>query len=144
MTYLLDTNVISELVKPTPHPTVVAWAIATSPLQQYLSVLTLGELEKGITLMSVGARQAALLRWAHIDVPRQFLHRVLPLDEDVAKVWGRLSAAGQASGRVLPVIDGLLLATAMVAGVTLATRNVADVANRGTPVFDPWTGTLHP
>lgn len=144
MAYLVDANVLSELVRPQPDAAVLAWARAQPPLALYVSVLTIGEFEKGIARLPAGARRAQLARWARVDVPRQFLGRVLAIDADVAAAWGGLSAAGQAAGRVLPVVDGLLVATAQVHGLTLATRNVSDCAGRGVPVLDPWTGATHP
>jgi predicted nucleic acid-binding protein len=143
VSYLLDTNVISELAKPAPDPNVVAWTRAQSPLDLSLSVLTLGELEKGIARMPAGARRARLEQWVRIDLPQQFLARLLPVDAAVAAAWGELSGAGASGGRVLPVIDGLLLATAQTAGLTLVTRNVSDCCERGVPVYDPWSGVMH-
>ena len=143
MRYLLDTNVISELVRPSPAASVVEWVRAQSALDLMLSVLTLGELEKGIGTLAVGARRDQLTRWARTELPTQFLGRVLSVDQEVAVAWGTLAAVAQAGGRPLPVVDGLLLATAGAHGVTLVTRNVSDCAGRGVPVLDPWTGTLH-
>ena len=143
MRYLLDTNVISELVRPSPSANVVEWVRARSALDLVLSVLTLGELEKGIRALAVGARRDRLTRWARTELPAQFLGRVLSVDHDVAVAWGVLAAAAQAAGRPLPVIDGLLLATAEAHGLTLVTRHVSDCAGRGVAVLDPWTGTLH-
>lgn len=143
MSYLLDTNVVSELVRPAPQPEVVAWAAAQPALALYLSVLTLGELEKGIARLSAGARRTQLARWAAVEIPRQFLGRVLAADAAVAIAWGGLAAAGQGAGRPLPVVDGLLVATARVHGLTLVTRNVGDCAGHGVPVLDPWTGVTH-
>ena len=143
MRYLLDTNVISELVRPSPATGVVEWVRAQSALDLMLSVLTLGELEKGIRALAVGARRDRLTRWARIELPAQFVGRVLSVDQEVAVAWGTLTAAAQAVGRPLPVIDGLLLATAGAHGLTLVTRNVSDCAGRGVAVLDPWTGTLH-
>ena len=143
MSYLLDTNVVSELVQPVPFANVVAWAAARSPLDLSLSVLTIGELEKRIAVMAPGARQSRLARWAQTEVPRQFLGRLLPVDDAVAMAWGRLAATGPAARRPLPAIEGLLLATAQVHGLTFVTRNAAGCAGRGVPVLDPWTGALH-
>jgi hypothetical protein len=143
LAYLIDTNVISELVRPTPDASVVAWARSVSPLEQYLSVLTLGELDKGIGLLPAGARRSQLAEWAHTAIPRQFLGRVLPIDASVAVAWGQLSAAARVGGRQLPVIDGLLVATAVVHKLTIVTRNVGDCADHGVAVLDPWSGTLH-
>jgi predicted nucleic acid-binding protein len=141
--WLLDTNVLSELVKPRPDANVVGWTGARSSLDFALSVLTLGELEKGIARLPSGPRRTQLRLWARSEIPRQFLGRLLPVDEPVALAWGELAAAAQADGRPLPVIDGLLLGTARVAGLILVTRNVSDCAGRGVAVYDPWTDILH-
>jgi len=143
VTWLLDTNILSELVKPRPDSKVEAWARAQSPLDLALSVLTLGELEKGIATLAVGTRRTQLSQWAHSEVPRQFFGRLLPVDAAVAVAWGQLAGIAHTAGRPLPAIDGLLLATAQVFGLTLVTRNVSDCAERGVPVYDPFTGTLH-
>ena len=143
MRFLLDTNIISELVRPAPDARVVAWVRAQSTLDLALSVLTLGELEKGIRTLSDGARRERLARWARTEVPRQFLGRLLAVEEAVALAWGQLAADARAAGRPLPVIDGLLLATAGAHGLTLVTRHVSECAGRGVALFDPWTGTAH-
>ncbi len=143
MRYLLDTNVISELVRPSPTASVVEWVRVQSALDLTLSVLTLGEVETGIRNLADGARRDRLTRWARTELPAQFLGRLLPVDQEIAVAWGELTAAAQAAGRPLPAIDGLLLATAGAHGLTLVTRNVSDCGGRGIPVFDPWTGTLH-
>jgi toxin FitB len=144
VSYLLDTNIVSELVKPAPDANVVTWAQAQSALDLSLSVLSLGEIERGIGLMVPGARRMKLQQWARTEIPRQFHGRLLPVDDGVAIAWGQLAAYGQTTGRQLPVIDGLLLATAQVHALTFVTRNVTDCAGRGVPVYDPWTGTLYP
>jgi predicted nucleic acid-binding protein len=131
-------------VRPAPDANVVAWTRARSPLDLALSVLTLGELEKGIAMLAPSARRAQLAHWARTQLPRQFLGRLLPVSDAVAVAWGEIAGAGQTGGRPLPAIDGLLVATARVHGLTLVTRNVADCAGRGVPVFDPWMNTLHP
>jgi predicted nucleic acid-binding protein len=140
MRFLLDTNVLSELVRPKPHTGVVRWIQAQSPLDLGISVLTLGELTKGIELLRPGKRRSELTAWIGNGLGRQFVGRVLPVDERVAAEWGRLSAAGEIAGRALPVIDGLLLATAAVHGLALVTRNESDCADRGITVISPWTG----
>lgn len=144
MSWLLDTNVLSEMVRPRPDANVVAWMRAQSQLDFSLSVLTLGELEKGIATLPGTARRAQLSQWARTDIPRHFFGRLLPVDVAVAAAWGQLAGDAQASGRPLPVIDGLLLATAKTAGLTFVTRNLSDCAGRGVPVYDPWTATSYP
>ncbi len=140
MRYLLDTNVLSELVKPRPDARVTAWIEARSPLDLLISVLTLGDVEQGIARLTEGPRRTALSQWARVELPTQFVGRLLGVDAAVAVAWGTLSAGGATTGRPLPVMDGLLLATAQVSGLTLATRHVADCAHRGVPVVDPWSG----
>lgn len=137
--YLLDTNVLSEPARPAPNAGVVTWLAAQSPLDLALSALTIGEIEKGISLLTPGKRRSQLEAWLAVELPRQFSGRVLPIDDAVARSWGRLSAEGQQQGRPLPVIDGLLLATASVHQLTLVTRNVEDCQDRGIPLLSPWT-----
>lgn len=139
MSFLLDTNVLSEPAKRAPDANVVAWLEAQSPLDMSISVLTIGELTKGAELLAEGQRRAELLTWIRTDLPRQFVGRIQPVDADVASEWGRLSAEGRARGRELPVIDGVLLATASVHGLTFVTRNAADCVDRGVAVLNPWT-----
>lgn len=140
MRCLLDTNILSELVKPKPDRRVTVWIEAQSPLDLHISVLTLGEVENGIARLIAGRRRTALLRWARAELPAQFRGRLLGVDATVAVAWGALSARAAEEGRPLPVVDGLLLATAEAFGLTLATRNLADCAHRGVPVYDPWSG----
>jgi predicted nucleic acid-binding protein len=136
--YLLDTNVLSEPAKPRPDPGVVGWLEGRSPLDLAISVLTLGEIEKGIRLLPPGSRRERLADWLAADLPRQFLGRVLPIDERVALAWGRLAAEARRGGRDLPVVDGLLLATADAYGLVFVTRNERDCAERGVPIHNPW------
>jgi len=136
--FLLDTNVLAEVARGGAGAPVVVWLRAQPALDLAISVLTLGDVQKGVALLPQGARRAALERWLVADLPRQFLGRVLPIDESVAQAWGQLAAAGRQQGRELPVIDGLLLATAAVHGLTFVTRDEADCADRGVPVLNPW------
>jgi len=136
--FLLDINVLAEAARGSAGAPVVVWLRAQPALDIAISVLTLGEIQKGVALLPQGARRTALEHWLAADLPRQFLGRVLPVDEAVAAAWGRLAAAGRQQGRELPVIDGLLLATAAVHGLTLVTRDEADCADRGVPVLNPW------
>lgn len=140
MRYLLDTNVLTEPAKPRPDPDVVAWLQAQAPLDLAVSVLTLGEVQKGVSLLAAGARRDALETWLRIDLPRQFMGRLLPVEGQVALEWGRLAAEGRRAGRELPVIDGLLLATCAAHGLTLVTRNERDCGDRGIPILNPWAG----
>jgi len=143
--YLLDTNVLSELVKRRPALSVRRWVAAQPPLDLAISVLSLGEVEKGIARLPASDRRTALSRWARTELPTQFVGRLLGVDAAVAVAWGGMSAQAADDRRPLPVLDGLLLATAQVHDLTFVTRNLSDCAGRGwppVPVYDPWTGTL--
>lgn len=137
--FLLDTNVISELVRPKPEPRVAAWIEATDEGLLYLSVLTLGEIRKGIASIRDASRGVALQAWLEGELALRFANHILPIDLPVADRWGRLAAQAIAAKSPLPVIDGLLAATAMHHNLTLVTRNAKDVAPTGVPVFNPWT-----
>ncbi len=138
MRYLLDTNVISEPFKRSPALKVVAWLEQQSPLDLCISVLTAGELTMGFGLAPAGKRRDELQQWVTQDLPRRFIGRLLPVDDVVAREWGRLSADGRARGRELPAIDGLLLATARIHSLVFVTRNERDCADRGVPLLNPW------
>jgi predicted nucleic acid-binding protein len=140
MPFLLDTNVLSEPGRPSPNEDVLGWLKDLDPLDAYLSVLTLGDIEKGVSLMAPGPQKASLRQWLAHDLPGHFLGRILPVDEAVSLAWGNLDAQGQRVGRPLPAIDGLLLATASVHDLTFVTRNLRDCGDRGVPVFSPWDG----
>ncbi len=135
--FLLDTNVISELVRPKPEPKVKAWVAATDEDLLYLSVLTLGEIRKGIASLKDALRRVRLEAWLDGDLAVRFAGRILAIDLAVADRWGRLVAQADLKSR-LPVIDGLLAATALQHNLTLVTRNTKDVAEIGVPVFNPW------
>jgi len=135
LSYLLDTNVLSELRKRDPDSRVTAWLQARPATTLYLSVLTLGELRKGIAPLELGARKQMLQDWLEADLPKFFSGRILPVDARVADQWGILIAQ---EGRPLPAIDSLLAATALVHGLTLVTRNVRDFQYQKLVVIDPW------
>jgi predicted nucleic acid-binding protein len=102
-------------------------------------VLTLGEIRKGAELLPDGRRRERLRAWLRSELPAQFEERVLPITPAVALAWGRFAAEAQRSGRPLHVVDGLLLATAEVHGLTLVTRNVGDFRDRGLPIENPYS-----
>ena len=139
MRYLLDTNVISEAARPRPDPGVVSWLEARAPTDLSISVLTLGEIAKGAALLPESGRRKRLEEWVGAELPMAFQGRVLGIDGAVAIGWGRMAAAARVDGRALPVIDGLLLATAGAHDLVFVTRNVADCADRGVPILNPWS-----
>lgn len=136
--FLLDTNVVSELIKPTPEPRVVSWIQATDESLLHLSVLTIGEIRKGINSLPHGHRRALLESWIGNDLALRFAQRILPIDFEIAERWGLSSAQAKAAGVLLPVIDGLIAATAMHHNLTFVTRNTKDIRIAGVNLFNPW------
>jgi toxin FitB len=135
--FLLDTNLISELVRPKPDLKVRTWVAGIEENLLYLSVLTLGEIRRGISMLRDGARRIALEAWLDGDLIVRFANRVLGIDREIADRWGRLTA--QASRKApLAVIDGLLAATALHHNLIFVTRNTKDLEETGVPVFNPW------
>ncbi len=135
MSYLIDTDVLSELRRKTPSVGVVTWISQRPPATLYLSVLTLGEIRKGIDGLADEARRMKLLDWLQTDLPAFFTGRILPVDAQVADRWGRMVAA---AGRPLPAIDSLLAATALAHDLVLVTRNVKDFAGLPVQIINPW------
>lgn len=133
--YLIDTNVISELRRREPEPRVVEWFEQRPAAQLYLSVLTLGEIRRGVDRLAEGERQQALRTWLEQELPAFFSGRLLPIDEAIAQRWGHLMAQ---MGRPLPAIDSLLAATAIEHNLVLVTRNLKDVADLPVALANPW------
>lgn len=138
--FLLDTNVISELVRPRPNPPVTHWLDSIDEELLFLSVLTLGEIRKGITALAASARKVRLEAWLSGGLIPRFESRILAIDQAIAERWGQVTASLAAQGTPLPVIDGLLAATALDHNLTLVTRHTRDVSLTGVAVFDPWAG----
>lgn len=137
MGYLLDTCLLSEVWKPKPNRGVLDWLGESREDELFLSVLTLGEIQKGIARLPAGKKRGALER-DYALLRSRFSSRVLGVTETVAETWGQLSASAARDGRHLHVVDGLLAATALVAGLTVVTRNGADFAVTPVPLIDPW------
>ena len=135
MTYLIDTNVLSELRRKSPNRDVVEWVSLRPASTLYLSVLTLGEIRKGVERLGEGPRQQQLLDWLEVELPNYFLGRVLAVDARTADRWGRLLGG---AGRPLPAVDSLLAATALQHDLTLVTRNTADFSGLGVRLINPW------
>lgn len=135
MSYLIDTNVLSELRRREPNRGVIEWFEHRPATTLYLSVLTLGELRKGIDLLVNDDRQLKLLDWLEVELPQFFSGRILNVDANVADRWGRLSAQ---MGRPIPAIDSLLAATVLAHGLKLVTRNVRDFNYPELDVINPW------
>lgn len=136
--FLVDTNCISELVRVKPEPRVMEWFDAADEGLLYLSVLTLGEIRKGLAQLSQSKRRTRLETWLDVELRARFAGRLLPVDEEVANRWGLLTARAKQEGKLLATIDGLLAATALHYDLTLVTRNVSDFAETQVPVLNPW------
>jgi len=136
--FLLDTCVVSELIRPAPIPSLVEWINNQPEERLFMSVLTLGELRKGIDRLPDGAKRTRLEIWLDSDLRIRFTGRWLPVDEEVAERWGLIAANTASKGLTLPVIDGLIAATALTHGMTVVTRNSADMAGTDVPILNPW------
>jgi toxin FitB len=135
VSYLLDTNVISELVRANPDDRVLRWFAEVPDEALHVSVLTLGEIRKGVEHLSAGPRKERLRVWLETELRDWFGDRVLAVDAAVADRWGRLLAETQ---RPVPAIDSLIAATALQHDLRLVTRNRADFNFPGLEVVDPW------
>jgi toxin FitB len=135
---LLDTAVVSELVRKSPSAAVLKWIDGQDEALLYLSVLTIGELEKGVARLPASARRTRLLSWVRRDLVERFDGRLLPIDARTAARWGAIAGESERRGKPLPVIDCLIAATALVHGLTVATRNVTDFERCGATCVNPW------
>jgi toxin FitB len=136
--FLLDTNCVSEMVRVRPEPRVLAWIGEADETLLYLSVLTFGEIRKGVATLPQGKRRSGLEMWLEAELRARFSGRILPIDEPVADRWGLLTANAKAEGKALSIIDGLLAATAIHHNLTVVSRNVSDFASTQVPVVNPW------
>jgi len=135
VSYLLDTNVVSELARTRPEPSVVDWISSVADEALFLSVLTIGELRKGIESLPRGSRRERLRTWLETELTGWFGDRLLAVDAAVADRWGRLVAEATSTPAA---IDSLLAATALHHDLRLVTRNVKDFAFPGLEVVNPW------
>ena len=139
MAYLIDTCVFSEFTKPRPSKVVEAWFSTVEEGSEHASVLTLGEIERGIGRLAMSKRRRALERW-FAELRGRLDGYILAVDGAVALEWGRMTARAELAGHPLPVVDALIGATAIIHGLTVVTRNTSDIARTGAPVIDPWSG----
>jgi predicted nucleic acid-binding protein len=138
MSFLLDTNVVSEWVKPKPNSGVVTWLANVDEDRVFLSLVTLTELRYGIERLAAGARRRSLEEWLQRELPIRFEGRILPVDETVADVSGRIAARSESAGRPIEAIDAFLAATAEVHNLTLVTRNESDFKAVLKTMLNPW------
>jgi predicted nucleic acid-binding protein len=140
VSYLLDTNVVSEWTRPRPDPSVVAFLASADEDLLFLSVITLAELRRGVERLPPGGRRAALDQWLENDLIQRFEGRILGIDRDVASAWGRIMAQAELRGRVPGVMDVWIAAIAKMRDLTVVTRNAADFEPLLERVFNPWSG----
>lgn len=136
--FLLDTNCISEVVRTQPDPHVLKWMEGTPEDLLYLSVLTLGEIRKGVGILPQSKRRSRLEVWLEIELRMRFAGRILPVDTAIADRWGVLSAAAKRVGNPLSPVDGLLAATALHHNLTIVSRDVKDFSNAHVAILNPW------
>ena len=138
MNYILDTNVISDLVAPQPDANVTRWIESIDPQTVYLSVITVGELKKGIEKLLDSRRKTVLEEWLINDLLVRFQDQLLPIDSSTMLAWGSLVTQMEAIGKPIPAIDSLIAASALHRGYTLSTRNVGDFEHAGISLLNPW------
>jgi predicted nucleic acid-binding protein len=138
MKYLLDTCVISELVRKDPDLHVVEWIDSCPEEDLFLSTLTIGELCKGIAKLPLSAKKEQLLRWVEFDLIDRFADRIVDIDLDTAKIWGKIQADAEQKGKAMPAIDSLIAATGLARDLVIVTRNSKDMEHSGVSLFNPW------
>lgn len=138
MKFLLDTCLISELVKKTPIEGVTHWLDEQDEQNLFLSVLTLGELQEGISKLFAGNRKDELQMWVEHDLVERFAGRILDIDQETALAWGKLQGEAEQTGEKLPVMDSLIAATATAHGLIVVTRNTRDIERCRVRVCNPW------
>ncbi|MEZ2224471.1 type II toxin-antitoxin system VapC family toxin [Rhizobium sp. RCC_161_2] len=138
MKLLLDTNVLSEVTRPLPDARVLQWLDTLDEDRSFISVVSIAEIRRGVTLMDQGRKRDALAAWLTDDLPQRFERRVLLVDASIALAWGDLMDHAKRKGRGLSSMDGLIAATAIAHQLTLATRNIKDFQDLGIDLIDPW------
>jgi len=138
MSFLLDTNVVSEWVRPRPDHNVISWLAGVDEDRVYISVISLAEIRRGVELLPAGRRRERLASWLAEELPVRFEERILDIDAQVAATWGVVMARGQKSGMTLGSMEAFVAATAETHDLTLATRNIKDFQRLGISLLDPW------
>lgn len=138
MTFLLDTNVVSEGMKPRPDPAVIRWLADVDEDRTFISVITLAELRFGIETMGESSRRRLIDEWLRHELPQRFEGRIIAVDEAIADAWGKAVAHRKSLGRRIEAMDALIAATAQVRQLTVVTRNTSDFAGSVKTLVNPW------
>jgi toxin FitB len=143
VSFLLDTNVLSEVRRPQPDHRVMAWLDTADEDRLFISVLSLAEIQRGVALLAPSRRRDVLAAWLREDIPTRFSGRLLDVTPPIALAWGDLMAQARAVGMALDPMDGFFAATALTHGFTLVTRNLKDFAGLGVTLLNPWDEPAH-
>ena len=138
MKYLLDTCVISEIIKQRPSVKVTKWIKKEDEANFFISVLTIGELHKGIEKLTESQRKEKLHNWVENDLKERFLNKNIGIDMQVAIIWGKIQGMTERIGKPMPAIDSLIAATGITHHLTVVTRNTSDMKESGVVLFNPW------
>ena len=138
MKYLLDTCVISEIVKSRADRNVISWMKNQDEENLYLSVLTFGEIEKGIEKLSNGVRKRKLQLWVEEDLKKRFEGRIISIDLDISVKWGAIQGTSKLLGKPMPAIDGLIAVSGLVHNCIIVTRNISDMEQSAVELLNPW------
>jgi toxin FitB len=138
MNYLLDTCLISELAKSEPDEKVVDWVLSENETSFYVSVLTFGELNKGIEKLPESKKKEELRIWIEDELKNRFQNRIIGIDMHVSILWGKIQCVAQKKGKPMPAIDSLIAATGIAHALTVVTRNVTDMEQSGVKLLNPW------
>ena len=138
MNYLLDTCVISELIKPKPSSKVLKWLRSCQDENLFLSSLTIGEIQKGISKLPDSRKRNKLQEWMDTELIRRFDKKILEIDLKVAQKWGEIQASSEIAGTKMPVIDSLIASIGIVHNMTVVTRDTSGMKNSGVRLFNPW------
>ncbi len=136
--FLLDTNIPSELIRSRPNPRVEKWVGGQDEQLLFVSVVSIGELRRGFTMLPVSQRRSQLERWLEEDLLVWFEGRILPVTKAIAERWGILDGECQLRGTPLNTADGMIAATAIEHKLVIVTRNVKDFAGLGVTILNPW------
>ena len=138
MKYLLDTCVISEVIKREPNKNVISWLQAQNDDDLFLSILTFGEIQKGIQKDSDQSRKKKLKIWVEEDLKKRFENRIIPIDLKVVTNWGSIQGLAELAGRTMPTLDGLIAVSGLTYNCVVATRNTSDMEQSTAELFNPW------